>query len=47
MVGKKAGSSATKMVKFGSTYQAHLGLKGIRLRRPDEGPMPDVDTISF
>jgi len=37
---KRSGSSATKMVIFGSTYQAHLGLKGIRGGVRKDEPMP-------
>ena len=44
---KKVGVIGTKMVMFGSTYQAHLGLKGIRCGVPDEADAEIVDTIIF
>ncbi len=44
---KKVGVLGTKMVMFGSTYQAHLGLKGVRCGVPDEAEADIVDTIIF
>ena len=44
---KKVGVIGTKMVMFGSTYQTHLGMKGIRYGVPDEAEADIVDTIIF
>lgn len=44
---KKVGVIGTKMVMFGSTYQTHLGLKGIRYGVPDEQEAEMVDAIIF
>jgi aspartate racemase len=44
---KKVGVIGTKMVMFGSTYQTHLGLKGVRYGIPDEAEADIVDTIIF
>ncbi len=44
---KKVGVIGTKLVMFGSTYQANLGLKGIRCGVPDEADADIVDTIIF
>jgi len=44
---KKVGVIGTKMVMFGSTYQTHLGLKGVRYGVPDEAEADMVDTIIF
>ncbi len=44
---KKVGVLGTKMVMFGSTYQAHLGLKGVRCGVPDDAEADIVDAIIF
>jgi aspartate racemase len=44
---KVVGVIGTKMVMFGSTYQTHLGLKGIRCVVPDEKEADAVDSIIF
>jgi aspartate racemase len=44
---KKVGVIGTKMVMFGSTYQTHLGLKGVRYGVPDEAEADIVDAIIF
>lgn len=44
---RRVGLIGTKMVMFGSTYQTHLGLKGIRYTVPDEAEADAVDTIIF
>jgi aspartate racemase len=44
---KSVGVIGTKMVMFGSTYQTHLGLKGIKCVVPDEGDADQVDSIIF
>lgn len=36
------GLVGTKMVMFGSTYQTHLGIRGVRVEVPDG---PDADTV--
>jgi aspartate racemase len=41
------GVIGTKMVMFGSTYQTHLGLKGVRCVVPDDGEADEVDRIIF
>lgn len=44
---KTVGLVGTKMVMFGSTYQTHLGLKGVTVLVPEEGDAEAVDTIIF
>lgn len=41
------GVVGTKLVMYGSTYQTHLGLKGIRVVAPDEAEADAVDRIIF
>ncbi len=44
---RSVGLIGTKMVMYGSTYQTHLGLRGIRCEVPDEGAADAVDAIIF
>jgi len=44
---RTVGLMATRMVTYGSTYQTHLGLKGVALLLPDEADAEIVDTIIF
>jgi len=44
---KQVGLMATRMVTYGSTYQTHLGLKGIHLLLPEEAEAEIIDTIIF
>lgn len=41
------GLIGTKMVMYGSTYQTHLGLRGVRVLAPDLDDADAVDTIIF
>jgi aspartate racemase len=46
--GRRAvGLIGAKMVMYGSTYQTHLGLKGIKVLIPDESEADVVDGIIF
>lgn len=44
---KTVGLIGTKMVTFGSTYQTHLGLRGVQVLVPDPDEADDVDAIIF
>lgn len=41
------GIIGTKLVMYGSTYQTHLGLKGVRVIAPEEHEANAVDDIMF
>ncbi len=41
------GLIGTKMVMYGSTYQTHLGLRGIKVLIPDQAEADVVDSIIF
>lgn len=44
---KMVGLIGTKMVTYGSTYQTHLGLKGIQVLVPEASEAEDIDAIIF
>jgi len=44
---RTVGLIGTKMVMYGSTYQTHLGMRGIRVEVPGDGDADTVDTIIF
>jgi aspartate racemase len=44
---KSVGLIGTKMVMFGSTYQTHLGLKGVKVLIPEAAEAEEVDGIIF
>jgi aspartate racemase len=44
---KVVGLIGTKMVTTGSTYQTHLGLRGIQVLVPDAGEAEEMDRIIF
>ncbi|HVU62558.1 MAG TPA: amino acid racemase [Phycisphaerales bacterium] len=44
---KVVGVIGTKMVMYGSTYQTHLGMKGVRCVVPDDRLADEVDRIIF
>lgn len=44
---RTVGLLGTKMVMFGSTYQTHLGLKGVRVEVPGPTEADTVDAIIF
>ncbi len=44
---KRVGLIGTKLVMFGSTYQTHLGLKGIRVGVPSPEDADEIDAIIF
>lgn len=41
------GLIGTKMVMLGSTYQTHLGLRGVKVAVPNERDINDIDSIIF
>lgn len=44
---KVVGVLGTKLVMFGSTYQTHLGLKGVKVIAPEATDAEAIDTIIF
>lgn len=44
---KTIGLIGTKMVTYGSTYQTHLGLKGVQVLVPEPQEAEEVDAIIF
>lgn len=44
---KTIGLIGTKMVTYGSTYQTHLGLKGVQVLVPEPHEAEEVDAIIF
>ncbi|MCW5756374.1 MAG: aspartate/glutamate racemase family protein [Phycisphaeraceae bacterium] len=44
---QSVGILGTKMVTYGSAYQTHLGLKGVKVMTPSPEEVQDVDTIIF
>lgn len=44
---KSVGLIGTKMVMFGSTYQTHLGIRGVKVLIPDQDDAQTVDEIIF
>jgi aspartate racemase len=44
---KAVGIIGTKLVMFSSTYQTHLGLRGIQVLAPDEAVADQIDRIIF
>lgn len=44
---RTVGILGTKLVTHSSTYQTHLGLRGIRVLAPDDGEANDVDQVIF
>lgn len=44
---KVVGLIGTKLVTFGSTYQTHLGLKGIRVEAPEPNDAETIDQVIF